>query len=153
MKNVLLAVNGTKGSEMTVQKFADLLSLCKPKQVVILYVEKYDASFLMDEMAGDSELSELNNALRGTDYQIALDKKAQKVLNGCLDSLKDKGIGSIKTLTKIGHPAEEILKTAKAEKSDLVVVGSRGKRFSPIMMGSVSREVANSADIPVLLIK
>ena len=54
----------------------------------------------------------------------------------------------IKTLTKIGHPAEEILNTAKEETIDIIIVGSRGKRFEPLMMGSVSREVAYNASIP-----
>ncbi len=43
----------------------------------------------------------------------------------------------IKTLNKIGHHAEEILNTAKTETVDIVAAGSRGKRFEPLMIGSV----------------
>ena len=46
-------------------------------------------------------------------------------------------MNDIKTLTKIGHPAEEILNTAKTETVDIIAVGSRGKRFEPLMIGSV----------------
>ena len=59
----------------------------------------------------------------------------------------------VKTIIKEGHPADEILKTAKEEDAEMIVIGSRGKRMHTLLMGSVSREVANTAEIPVLLIK
>ena len=153
MGKVLIAANDTKGAKAAVTKYVDSLSWCRPETVVLLYVEKYAASFLMDEMAGESELSALREALQGTEYQESLDKKAQTVLNYYKKLLEVKGITNVKTVIKIGHPAEEILKVAKEEGVDMIVIGSRGKRFEPLMMGSVSREVANSADVPVLLIK
>lgn len=153
MKKTLIAVNGSKGSKIAVEKFIGILSWCHPETLVLLYVEKYDASFLMDEMAGDSELSALKEALQGTEYQETLDEKARKVLNYYKKSLEDKGVDDIKTLSVIGHPAEEILNIAKEEDVDMIVIGSRGNRFEPLMMGSVSREVTNMALVPVLLIK
>ena len=59
----------------------------------------------------------------------------------------------IKTVIRKGHPAEEILATAKEEGVDMIIIGSRGKRTTHLFMGSVSREVANNAEIPVLLVK
>lgn len=153
MKNVLVAANNTKGAERAVTKFIDIFSSCHPETVVLLCVEKYDASFLMDEMLGDSEFSALKEALRGTEYQESLNRRAQKTVDYYKKFMENKGMTGIKTVIKIGHPAEEILNTAEEEDVDMIVMGSRGKRFEPLMMGSVSREVANSADLPVLLIK
>jgi nucleotide-binding universal stress UspA family protein len=153
MKNILVAANDTKGSERAVTKFIDIFSSCHPETVVLLCVEKYDASFLMDEMLGDSEFFALKEALRGTEYQETLNRRAQKIVDYYKKFMENKGMTGIKTVVKIGHPAEEILNTAKEEDVDMIVMGSRGKRFEPLMMGSVSREVANSADLPVLLIK
>lgn len=153
MKKILMAVDGTKGSRIAVEKFIGILSGCSPETLVLLYVEKYNASFIMDEMAGDSELSALKDALQGTEYQEALDNKARKVLDFYKKSLEDKGVDGIKTLSMVGHPAETILDVAKEEAVDMIVLGSRGNRFAPLMMGSVSREVADSALVPVLLIK
>lgn len=107
----------------------------------------------MDEMLGDSEFSALKEALRGTEYQESLNRRAQKTVDYYKKFMENKGMTGIKTVIKIGHPAEEILNTAEEEDVDMIVMGSRGKRFEPLMMGSVSREVANSADLPVLLIK
>jgi nucleotide-binding universal stress UspA family protein len=153
MGKVLVAVNENKSSRAATMKFVNMLSWCKPKTIILLYVEKYNASFIMDEMAGDSELSALKEALKGSEYQEALDKKAQKVINYYKKAFEDKGIEDIKAITRIGHPAEEIVNTAKEEGAELIVMGSRGKKFAPLLMGSVSREVVNSIDIPVLLAK
>lgn len=153
MKKILVAANDTKGSERAITKFLDIVSSCRLETVVLLYVETYDASFLMDEMLGDSEFSALKEALRGTEYQESLHRRAKKIIDYYKKVMETKGITAIKTVVKIGHAAEEILKTAKEENVDMIVMGSRGNRFEPLMMGSVSREVANSANLPVLLIK
>lgn len=153
MKKILIPVNETKGSQVAVSKFIDLTPGWRSENIVLLYVEKYNASFLMDEMLGESELSALREALEGTGYQEALDRKAEKVLDKYKKTLEEKGIEHVEVMIKVGHPPEEILQAAKEIEADMIVMGSRGKRFSPFMMGSVSREVANNCEIPVLLIK
>jgi nucleotide-binding universal stress UspA family protein len=35
----------------------------------------------------------------------------------------------------------------------MIMIGARGKRVSHLFMGSVSREVANGAKVPVLIVK
>jgi len=105
----------------------------------------------MDEMLGDAELSTLKNALKGTDYQEALDKKAKAVLDFFESSLKEKGFTKIKRVVKEGHPADEILATAKEENAEIIVIGSKGKRLHTLLMGSVSREVSNRSEISVLI--
>ena len=53
-----------------------------------------------------------------------------------------------------GHPAKIILYTAKAEKVDLVVVGSRGLGgMKGVLLGSVSSAVVQNAKVPVLVSK
>jgi len=59
----------------------------------------------------------------------------------------------IKTVIKTGHPADEILDTAKEEAVQMIVIGSRGKKVSHLFMGSISREVADRSEVPVLLVK
>lgn len=53
-----------------------------------------------------------------------------------------------------GSPAEAIARTAKQNKVDLVVMGSRGvTEFQPMLLGSVSRQVLMQAPCPVFLAK
>ena len=49
--------------------------------------------------------------------------------------------------------AEEVVKTAREEDVSMILIGSRGKRSKLLFMGSVSREVADTADRPVLIVK
>ncbi|NOZ25598.1 MAG: universal stress protein [Nitrospirae bacterium] len=150
---ILVAVNETKGSKNAVAKFVEMFTSCRPESILLLYVEKFDASFLMDEMLGESELEALREAVQGTEYKEMLDKKAEKILTYYKKLLEDNGLSGVSTLAKIGHPAEEILNTVSEEGIEMIVIGSRGKRFEPLLMGSVSREVLEKADIPVLVIK
>jgi nucleotide-binding universal stress UspA family protein len=53
-----------------------------------------------------------------------------------------------------GLPAEAITRSAKRERADLLVMGSRGvTEFQPMLLGSVSRKVLLQAPCPVLLVK
>jgi nucleotide-binding universal stress UspA family protein len=154
MKRVLIAVDDTKGTK---NAFANCVRTCKcmrPESISLVYVEKLEGRSLMDDqLLSVSEMKTLKEALEGTEYQEALDKKANAIVGHYKKVLEDSGLTGVKTIIKKGHPAEEILVAAKEEKSDMIIVGSRGSRTSHLFMGSVSREVANSADIPVLIVK
>jgi nucleotide-binding universal stress UspA family protein len=52
----------------------------------------------------------------------------------------------------VGDPADRILEEARRRDADLVVVGSHGKRLARrLLLGSVSAEVVNRAQCPVLV--
>lgn len=153
MNKLLLAVDDTKGTKDAFVFCTDLCACMRPDNIVLVYVEKFQGRSLMDEMLGEAEMSTLKDVLEGTEYKEALDRKAQKVLDYYKGALEAKGVSGVKTVIRMGHPAEEILKAAKEEQADMIVIGSRGKRVSHVFMGSVSREVVNSADIPVLLVR
>jgi nucleotide-binding universal stress UspA family protein len=154
VKNILLAVDDTKSSIRTCEILIDTLGGCLPENLVLLYVEKMEGGSVMDDMLlSTSEINTLKEALQGTEYQELLDKKAAKILAYFADMLAAKGISSVKKLVREGHPAEEIMAAADEEKVDMIVMGSRSQRLHNIFMGSVSREVANNAEIPVLLLR
>jgi len=153
MEHVLLAVDDSKGSETAVKIFIDVFSPKHPERVLLLYVQKIEGRSLMDEMLGDAEMSTLKEMLKETDYQTQMDKHAQKVLSLYSEALALRGFKGLTPLIREGHPADEILSVAKQEGVDMIVLGSRGRRLHTLLMGSVSREVSNRADVPVLLAK
>ncbi|MEW6109360.1 MAG: universal stress protein [Nitrospirota bacterium] len=153
MDKILIAVDDTKGSKKAFSTCTDVCSCMRPESIILLYVEKFEGRSLMDEMLGNAELSTLEEVLKGTEYQEKLDEKAQKILGYYQKALEKNGVTGVKTVVRKGHPAEEILKTAKKEKADMIIMGSRGRRTSHLFMGSVSREVVNNSEIPVLLVK
>jgi nucleotide-binding universal stress UspA family protein len=60
----------------------------------------------------------------------------------------------IETIIKEGHAVEEIVKTAKENNFDLIVMGARGlSTFKQILLGSISHGVTEHASCPVLIVK
>lgn len=54
----------------------------------------------------------------------------------------------------VGHPAEQIIYHADRHKVDLIVLGHRGKSlFRRLLLGSVSKQVVQYADRPVLVVR
>ncbi len=150
---ILIAADDTIGTKNAFSTFANICFCMQPEFIGLVYVEKFEGKSLIDEMLGDAEMATLEEVLTGSEYQNALDKKAQTVLNYYQKVLEDRGLTGVKTIVRKGHPAEEILKTAGEEKSDMIIIGSRGKRTTHLFMGSVSREVVDNATIPVLVVK
>jgi nucleotide-binding universal stress UspA family protein len=153
VKKILFAVDDTKGSENAFSVGSDVCSCMRPESIVLVYVEKFEGKSLMAEMLGDAEISTLREVLRGSEYEEALDKKAQAILDHYKKSLEERGLTGIKAVAKKGHPADEILNAVREEKAEMIVIGSRGKRVSHLFMGSVSREVVDRSEVPVLLVK
>lgn len=153
MKKILIAVDDTKGSKAAVTSCTNACKCMRPEEILLLYVEKFEGRSLMDESLGEAELSTLKEVLEGTEYKEKLDAKAQAVLDFYRKALEENGVTGVKPMVKAGHPAEEILNTAHEEGVDMIIIGSKGKRVSHLFMGSVSREVANNSEVPVLLIK
>jgi nucleotide-binding universal stress UspA family protein len=105
----------------------------------------------MDDMLGEPELSTLKEQLRGSAVQEALDRKAKGILDNYTKKLSSAGVSAVQTVVREGHPSEEILKAAKELEANMIIIGSRGMRRHSLLMGSVSREIANRAEIPVLI--
>ncbi len=151
MKTVLLAVDDSRGSNIALKTFLDLFSCARPETVILLHVEQFGGKSVLHDRISDTDISVLLESLQGTELKEILDKKAEEILEHYKKPLEEKGVTGIKTVIKAGHPAEEILKTAKEEGADMIIIGSKGKRMHTVLLGSISREVANNADIPVLI--
>ena len=53
-----------------------------------------------------------------------------------------------------GNPAAEILKLAKDESANLIVIGSIGKTdLEKFLMGSVAEKVVRNSTVPVLVVR
>ena len=153
MLKLLIAVDDTVATKNVFSMCTTICSCMNPESITLCYVQKFEGKSMINSMLGDAEMSTLKESLEGTDFQAELDKRASVVLNYYKDLLEKKGLTNVKQLVKKGHPAEEILKAAKEEKVDMIIIGSRGKSGAHLFIGSVSNEVVNNADIPVLIVK
>ena len=153
MNKILIAVDDTKSSKDIFDKCTHICKCMAPEEIILLYVEKFAGRSLMDEMLGDAELGTLRDVIQGTEFQEAMDVKAEKILGFYKSALEERPpVPNVRTMVKSGIPAEEIVQTAKDEDASMIIIGSRGKR-SRLFMGSVSREVANTAECPVMIVK
>jgi nucleotide-binding universal stress UspA family protein len=60
----------------------------------------------------------------------------------------------INTEVVVGHPADQIVKYASDKKSDLIIVGQRGKsKIAKWLLGSVSKRVSSYAPCTVTIVK
>ncbi len=60
----------------------------------------------------------------------------------------------VETMLKEGHTVQEIVRTAKEGKFDLIVIGGRGiSKIRELLLGSVTDGVIHHAHCPVLVIK
>jgi nucleotide-binding universal stress UspA family protein len=155
MNKILIAVDDTKATREIFSKCTEICKCMAPESIILLYVEKYGGRSFLTETIGDAELSTLEEVIEGTEFKEALDQKAETVLNYYRNALEQNSpVPVVETMVKAGHPADEILNTAEEEDVGMILIGSRGQRAGArLLMGSVSREVANSADRPVLIVK
>jgi nucleotide-binding universal stress UspA family protein len=62
--------------------------------------------------------------------------------------------GSAKGIVRIGDPAAEIIKLAKEESVDLIVMGTHGRKgIDKILFGSVAEKVVKQSKIPILTVR
>lgn len=78
---------------------------------------------------------------------------ARKAITGCERLLRDASI-TVRGRVIAGHPAEVIVRAARRDAADLLVVGARGLTgVKAAALGSVSQAVAQLAPCPVLIVK
>ncbi len=80
-------------------------------------------------------------------------KADRAYLEKTVDELRLKGL-SVSAHLALGDPATEILKTAAAERCDLIAMTSHGHRLiGDIIYGSTINEVRHRTAIPILVVK
>jgi nucleotide-binding universal stress UspA family protein len=80
-------------------------------------------------------------------------EEAEKVLKPITRFLERHDI-AYSTRTAVGRPGDEIVKVAKKEKANMIVMGTHGHGIlGRALLGSVAQNVLTAGDIPVLLVK
>ncbi|WP_456272680.1 universal stress protein [Bacillus sp. AK031] len=138
MRKILLASDGSPHSSKAAEHVVTLLQGNEDYKLMVIHVIDHEAS------KHDAWLG-MNPGARQKEREEKL-KPISKVL-------AEADIHYSVNLTK-GNPAEEIIKCAKTEELDLIVIGSRGlNALQELVLGSVSHQVVQKADRPVLVVK
>jgi len=90
--------------------------------------------------------------LKENDAVTKMKENAAELLEDIVSEFDLAGI-SVEKSVLVGEPSLEILKTAKNEKFDLIVIGNRGfSKIKRFFIGSVTQRVISEASCPVLAI-
>jgi len=82
-----------------------------------------------------------------------LDEAAKAKLEEVAEECKDV-VSQVRTQSSVGIPAEEIVRVAREEDADLIVMGTHGwTGFKHMLLGSVAEKVLRTADCPVLVVR
>lgn len=145
---MLVCTDGSEHSKIALEKAAIIAEGSNFSEVAIIHVfdNKDDASPVF--ITSDKQL-ELIDQLR---------KERKKEMEAMLADaslvFKNKNL-KISTLLKEGHPAHTIVKVAKEEGFEMIVIGSRGlSGLEKVFLGSVSNAVVQEAhNCCVLIVK
>jgi nucleotide-binding universal stress UspA family protein len=138
MEKVLVAVDG---SDDGFRALDFSISLCEGLQAKLVAIYVIGAS-----------TSDPNYSITA-DMVAAFEDIGRDVLSKCEAKAALNGV-VFEPLLISGDPAEEILKNAKSNNCDCIVVGKRGMgRAERLLMGSVSEKVSKLSELPVILVK
>jgi nucleotide-binding universal stress UspA family protein len=137
---ILMAVEGTAGSTSVLSVYRTMAR--EPDSVILVYVQR----------PGGKSMT--TGELRESEHKDALNRKAEKILDFCKQEIENIGPVNVKALVRDGVPSEEILKTAREEAVDLIIMGRSNKSaFRRLVAGCVTKEVERAATVPVLVAK
>ena len=136
-KNILVPIDGSIYSKKSLERASEFVDAFGSCLILIYVVEKSIPINLLDRK----------------EYLEILRKFGTNVLEKANKKLSKKGI-TAKILLKEGNIVNEIEKTVKKEKCDLIVVGNKGLgSVSRLILGSVSNKVSQSSSCSVLIVK
>jgi nucleotide-binding universal stress UspA family protein len=81
-------------------------------------------------------------------------KKGKEIADKAAQALRRRGVASTESHVEEGHPGDVSPQMAAKLRANLIVMGTHGRRgLERALMGSVAREVANTSNVPLLLVK
>jgi len=136
-KTILVPIDGSIYSEKSLERASQFVDTFGSNLILIYVVEKSIPINLLDRK----------------EYLEILRKFGNNLLQKANKKLSKKGI-TAKILLKEGNIVNEIEKTVKKEKCDLIVVGNKGLgSVSRLLLGSISNKISQSSSCSVLIVK
>ncbi len=140
---ILVAVDGSPFSDRTLKCAVDLAKKYTAKLIIVHVVLRRFYAVTPSE-AG---------VLATTVFVKEMEAEGKEIIAKAETYAKNEGADYECRLLQ-GVPAEEILKTARSENVDLIVMGSRGlTEVRAFLLGSVSDKVSHHAKCPTLIVK
>ena len=150
-ERILVPLDGSEHSMHALEKAVQIAKKCEGKITLVHVYSVLSAGVVPMTMAMYEPVALPPELI--TKLADAVRESGAKLLEEAKRKVDAEGVQS-ETLLKEGHTVEEILKIAKEEDSDLIVIGARGlSTIREIFLGSVSHGVTLHAPCPVLVMR
>lgn len=139
---------GTDGSETSLKAVAKAAGVAEAHDAELLIgcaytpLESRASTYAADELGEDA-------------YQIQGDNPAADIVRAARERAVAMGVAADKVATKTieGGPVDSLVKLARSENVDLLVVGNRGiNKFASRFWGSVPGDAARRAECDILIV-
>jgi nucleotide-binding universal stress UspA family protein len=140
LKKILVAFDGSQQSNKAFDFALDMLKLCTGAISELIIISVIQPPEPADIVEMDAIIDS------ATQHYEELFKEMK-------EKAKEKDI-AIKTEVLVGHPADQIVRYAKDQNCDAIVLGRKGKsKIERWLLGSVSKRVSSYAPCTVIIVK
>ena len=145
-KNILVAVDG---SDASVRAIDTAIELAKQFGATLHMLH------VVREMQVPSNIGRLEDMEKmQRQRHEALTAVGDQIVTQAKRKAQSKGVSAVESDIATGDPASAIIKYAEKNKDDLIIMGSRGLgQVEGMLMGSVSRKVANIAKAACMVVR
>jgi len=141
-KRILIATDGSDKSKKAAEEGIELAKALGAQVLALNVVNEVVIASAVRQLGSDRK---------------EVETKLKTAGGKAVDSIKAMGdkVGvPVDTIVRIGAPANMVIDTAAAEKTDLIVMGSHGESgASKLLIGSVVQKVLYWSTIPVLVVR
>ncbi|MGB6064623.1 MAG: universal stress protein [Desulfomonilaceae bacterium] len=143
-KNILLCTDFSENSRPAREIAVDYAQAFGARLTILHVVNSSRLGFPAFEMAVPVNVQEVLKAL---------EESVEKGFAALVEECK-KTLSNVATYSRIGVPANEIVRFAEEESVDLIIMGTHGwTGFKHLVLGSTAENVVRTASCPVLTVK
>jgi nucleotide-binding universal stress UspA family protein len=143
-RKILVAVDGSAAATRGLREAVRLARAQRAQLCILHVVSDFDTYALME------------GAGLGADLRVPLREAGRRVLARAQALAGREGVRSKGVLREVtgGPAADPIVREARRQKADLIVLGTHGRRgLRRLVMGSDAEQVLRTSPVPVLLVR
>jgi len=150
LSKILVPIDGSKPSMKALELAVDLAAKYNSKICIVNVIPTYQLYHWLIA-PGDAFCHE--SLFIPTSILREMEEEGKSLLISTLMSVQSIGIESYAILGR-GYPASEIVRIAKEENVDLIVIGNtKSNTFARLLFGNLSHSIVHKAPCPVLIVK
>lgn len=141
-KHILVATDGSELSERAIQHAVGLAHALGARLTALTIIKPWHTVAPGEIMVAFPE----------AEYRKGAEIAAQRYVGYAQEAANDKGVPCETKWLEHEQPWEAIVATAEAEKCDLIVMASHGRKgLAALLLGSETRKVLTQSKLPVLV--